>query len=90
LDELRNLLSQLGLGAAADPIYEMITDLDGENLTVRQLEQSIRQILRLHGFEPCADAVISALGEVGFGGLQPRHARDGHDGEAKAAANKRR
>jgi hypothetical protein len=70
LDELGNLLSQLGLGAAAGPLYDMIMDLEAENLSPPQLEHAIRNVFRLHGFESCAEAVIAALGEVGFAGLQ--------------------
>jgi hypothetical protein len=74
LDELKNLLGQLELGAAADSIYDMIMDLDADRLTLTQLEHAIRSIFALHGFEACADAVIAALQEVGFA-----------DGEGKAA-----
>lgn len=70
MDELRNLLSQLGLGVAAEPLYDMIMDLEAENLSPPQLEHAIRNVFRIHGFEPCADAVIAALAEVGFAGLQ--------------------
>jgi hypothetical protein len=69
LDELMNLLSQLGLGTSALPIYDMIMDLDAESMTLPQLEQAIRSILMLHGGEACADAVIAALAELGFAGL---------------------
>jgi hypothetical protein len=87
LDELENLLGQLGLGPAADPIYDMILDLEPCCLTPPQLEQAIRSILRLHGFEPCADAVIAALGEVGFAGLARRRTRVPRDGEVKATGD---
>lgn len=86
MDELRHLLAQLGLGAAAGPIYDMILDLDPVNMTRRELEQAIRQVFTLHGFEACADAAVAALGEIGFAGLCARGARDG---EGKAAGLKR-
>jgi hypothetical protein len=85
MDELENLLGQLGLGAAARPIYDMIMDLDAQNLTTPQLTEAIHSILRVHGFEACADAVIAALGEVGFAGLERRRTRSERDGEVKAA-----
>ena len=69
LDELMNLLSQLRLGPAARPIYDLVRDLDAEARTPQWLEQQIRNILRLHGAAACADAVIGALVEVGFAGL---------------------
>jgi hypothetical protein len=72
LDELMNLLAQLGLGTSALPIYDMIMDLDSESMSLPQLEQAIRSILTLHGHEACADAVIAALAEVGFAGLGTR------------------
>jgi hypothetical protein len=84
LDELRHLLDQLGLGAASDPIYDMILDLDAESMSLPQLEQAVRSILTLHGCAACADAVIAALGEVNFFGLQSRAAQDG---EGKAAGS---
>jgi hypothetical protein len=69
LDELMHLLSQLGLGTTALPIYDMIMDLEVESMTPPQLEQAIRGILTLHGSEACADAVLAALAEVKFAGL---------------------
>ena len=86
MDEVRHLLGQLGLGTAADSIYDMIMDLDIENRTPRELEQDIRQVFELHGFAACADAAVSALAEAGFRGLSQRNARDG---EGKAAGLKR-
>jgi hypothetical protein len=82
LDELMNLLAQLGLGISALPIYDMIMDLDTESMSQPQLEHAIRSILTLHGCEPCSDAVIGALAEVGFAGLgtrapERRHSRGG-------------
>ena len=69
MDELTHLLAQLGLGTTALPIYEMIMDLETESMTPPQLERAIRDILALHGCEACADAVIGALAEVKFAGL---------------------
>jgi hypothetical protein len=69
LDELANLLAQLGLGTTAQPIYDMIMDLEADAMTPLQLEQAIRDILTLHGCEACADAVVAALAEVKFAGL---------------------
>jgi hypothetical protein len=69
LDELTHLLAQLGLGTTAQPIYDMLMDLEADAMTPPQLEQAIRGILTLHGHEACADAVIAALAEVKFAGL---------------------
>jgi hypothetical protein len=69
LDELTNLLAQLGLGTSALPIYDMIMDLDVESMTPPQVERAIRGILTLHGQDACADALIAALAEVRFAGL---------------------
>jgi hypothetical protein len=73
LDELRNLLDQLGLGVASDSIYHMIMDLDTSSMSLPQLERATRGILALHGREACADAVIAALAEVNF--FEPAAAR---------------
>ena len=64
-----HLLAQLGLGTTAQPIYDMIMDLEADAMTPLQLEQAIRGVLSLHGYEACADAVIAALAEVKFTGL---------------------
>jgi hypothetical protein len=85
MDELENLLGQLGLGAAVRPIYDMIMDLDAQNLTTPQLTEAIHDILRVHGFEPCADAVIAAMAEVGFAGFERHRTRSERNGEVKAA-----
>jgi hypothetical protein len=69
VDELMHLLAQLGLGTTAQPIYAMIMDLDADAMTPPQLEQAIRGILLLHGCGACADAVVAALAEVKFTGL---------------------
>ena len=66
---LYQLLGQLGLGAATQPLCELIVDLEGESMTVRQLQQEIRSVLRRHGIEDHSGAVISALVELGFAGL---------------------
>ena len=67
-----NLLSQLRLGPAARPIYDLVRDLDNETRTAQWLEREIRNILRLHGAAACADAVICTLTEVGFDGLSQK------------------
>jgi len=64
-----HLLAQLGLGTTAQPIYDMIMDLEADAMTPPQLEQAIRGIFTLHGYEACADAVVAALAEVKFAGL---------------------
>ena len=76
MDELANLLAQLGLGTSALPIYDMIMDLDADSMTPPQLEQAIRSVLALHGYAACADAVIAALAEVGPGWMNG-HGRAG-------------
>ncbi|MEP7244207.1 MAG: hypothetical protein ABI885_11020 [Gammaproteobacteria bacterium] len=83
-----NLLSQLGLGPAARPIYELVTDLELEALTPKWLEQQIRNILTFHGAAACSDAVIEALVEVGFAGLDD--AADGQREDAEDCNSTRR
>jgi len=77
LDELMNLLGQLGLGPAARPIYDLVRDLDNETRTPQWFEYEIRNILSLHGAAACADAVIDALIEVGFKGLSRKEQKGG-------------
>jgi hypothetical protein len=66
LEMLYQLLRQLGLGAAVQPLCELISDLEGESMTVRQLQQEIRTVLRRHGMEDRSEAVIAALVELEF------------------------
>jgi hypothetical protein len=68
-EELYYLLSQLGLGAAARPLCNLLASLAGESMTVRQLQQEIRTVLHLYGSDDRAGEVISALVELGFAGL---------------------
>jgi hypothetical protein len=80
---LYQLLGQLGLGAAAQPLCELIVELEGESMTVRQLQQEIRSVLRRCGVEDCSDTVISALVELGFAGLSlPESVSNEDAGEA--------
>lgn len=68
-EELFHLLSQLGLGAAARPVCDLIADLTGETLSLQLLRQEILNVLHRHGGANCAEAVISAMVELGFAGL---------------------
>jgi hypothetical protein len=80
---LYQLLGQLGLGAATRPLCELITDLEGESMTVRQLQQEIRSVLRRHGVADRSEVVIAALVELGFAGLsEAQVARNEDTGEA--------
>jgi hypothetical protein len=67
--ELYHLLSQLGLGSAARPICDLVADLVGESMSLQLLQQEILTVLHRHGGANCADAVISAMVELGFAGL---------------------
>lgn len=69
LEELYHLLRQLGLGPAARPICDLIADLMGESMSLQLLQQEIVNVLQRHGGANCADAVISAMVELGFAGL---------------------
>jgi hypothetical protein len=68
-EELYHLLGQLGLGAAARPLCDLIASLAGEAMTVRQLQQEIRNVLHQYGSGDRAGVVISALVELGLAGL---------------------
>lgn len=84
-EELYHLLSQLGLGAAARPICDLIGDLVGESMSLQLLQQEILTVLHRHGGANCADAVISAMVELGFAGLS-RANTDQSTNEGVAAA----
>jgi hypothetical protein len=84
-DELFHLLRQLGFGAAARPICDLIADLMGESMSLQLLHQEILNVLQRHGGANCADAVISAMVELGFAGLSRADA-DQSTNEGVAAA----
>jgi hypothetical protein len=69
IEELYHLLSQLGLGAAARPLCDLVAGLAGESMTVRQLQEEIRTVLNRYGSANRAEIVISALVELGLAGL---------------------
>jgi len=83
-EELFHLLSQLGLGAAARALCDLISDLTGESMSLQQLQQEVRNVLKRHGGGDCVDAVVSALVELGFVGRA--HADLGENEGAGAAA----
>ena len=84
-EELYHLLSQLGLGAAARPICDLIADLIGESMSLQLLQQEILTVLHRHSGTNRADAVISAMVELGFAGLSRADA-DQSTNEGVAAA----
>ena len=86
-EELFNLLCQLGLGPAARPVCDLLADLTGEAMTLQQLQQEIRTVLRPHGRVQRAGTVIAALVELGLAGFVP--AADDETEDSAAAATKR-
>ena len=73
-EELFHLLRQLGFGAAARPICDLIADLMGESMSLQLLRQEIVNVLHRHAGANRADAVISAMVELGFAGLSRANA----------------
>jgi hypothetical protein len=78
-EELFNLLCRLGLGPAARPACDLIADLTGETMTLQQLLQEIRNVLRQHGRAHRTGAVISALVELGLAGFAPSASEENED-----------
>ena len=68
-ETLYHLLCELGLGAAARPLCDLIADLTGESMSLPQLQQEILNVLRLHDRDDRADAVIGAIVQLGFAGI---------------------
>jgi len=85
-EELFHLLSQLRLGAAARPLCDLVSDLTGESMSLPQLRQEIRNVLKLHGGGNCADAVIAAMVELGFAGLRDERAEENEGAGAAVRA----
>ncbi|MEJ1961557.1 MAG: hypothetical protein WDO56_08445 [Gammaproteobacteria bacterium] len=86
-EELFNLLCRLGLGPAARPACDLVADLTGEAMTLQQLQQEIRSVLRPHGCAHRVGVVISALAELGLAGFVASTAAQGED--SGSAASKR-
>ena len=84
-EELFHLLCQLGLGPAARPVCELLADLTGETMTLQQLHQEVRSVLRPHGRIHRTGVVISALVELGLAGAIPTASEDNEDSDAAAA-----
>jgi hypothetical protein len=86
-EELYHLLNQLGLGAAARPVCDLVADLMGESMSLQLLQQEILTVLHRHGGAHSADAVLSALVELGFAGLSRAHTdQSTNEGVASAEA----
>src|SRR5262245_3455581 len=75
-EELYDMLCELGLGAAARPLCDLFADLAGEPMSLSQLQQEIRNVLRNHSGERLVDEVITRLIAHGFAGLS-RKSQDG-------------
>ncbi len=84
-EELFNLLCRLGLGPAAKPACDLIARLAGESMSLRHLQQEIRNVLTHHGRAHLTGTVISTLVELGLAGFVPT-AEDGTEDAAAAAA----
>ena len=87
-EELYDLLCELGLGAAAQPLCDFIADLVGESLSVSQLHQEIRNVLHAHGGQGCADDIVAHLVAQGFAELRGKD-DDAFDNEGAGAAAQR-
>ena len=85
-EELFQLLCRLGLGPAARPVCDLMADLTGESMTLQQLHQEIRNVLRPHGRVKRTGVVISALVELGLAAHAPAAANDENEDSAAAAA----
>jgi hypothetical protein len=68
-EELYQLLSQLGLGAATRPLCDLLTRLTGEIMTLQHLYHEIHGVLKLHGASSRTDTVISAMADLGLIGF---------------------
>jgi hypothetical protein len=84
-EELHDLLCELGLGAAARPLCDLIADLVDESLSLSQIQQEIRTVLHLHGSEACPDEIIAHLVTQGFAGVYYK-GDDARDNEGAGAA----
>ena len=83
-EELFHLLSQLGLGAAARPVCDFLADVAGETMTLQQLQQEIRNVLRPYGRVHRTGAVISALVELGLAAVASASEENEDSGAAAA------
>lgn len=66
MDQLLNLLSQLGLGIATNAIYDLIKSSASKPIEQEELLLEIQNRINLSGVNMRADTVISALSQNGF------------------------
>ncbi len=85
-EELFNLLCHLGLGPGAKPVCDLIARLAGETMSLRQLQQEIRNVLTHHGRAHLTATVVSTLVELGLAGYSPASDDEGNEDAGAAAA----
>lgn len=73
MDQLLNLLSQLGLGIATNAIYDLIKSSASKPIEEKELLLEIQNRINLSGVNMRADTVISALSQNGFLSIQGSH-----------------
>ncbi len=83
-EELYDLMCELGLGAAARPLCDLIADLAGESMSLPLLQQEIRSVLHVHGGAACVDEIIAHLVTHGFADFYRKHGVN-NEGEGAAA-----
>jgi len=66
MDQVLPLLGQLGLGVAANSIFELLKGLATRSVTTEQLRQEIQNRIDLNGVGMRAETVIDALAQNGF------------------------
>lgn len=64
--DLLTFLGQLGLGVAANGVYDVLKGLSGKSFTQQELAGVIQNQLTLHGVSMHAQTVVNALAQNGF------------------------
>jgi hypothetical protein len=74
MDQLLNILTQLGLGVATNAIYDFLKKtLAEKQINSQQIVNEIQNQIKMHGVSVQADTVINALVQNGFLEINQSH-----------------
>ncbi len=73
MDPLLTALSQLGLGLAANAVYDLIKNLGSKTSDAQKVAEEIQNKINMFGVSMRAETVINALAQNGFLVIQQSH-----------------
>lgn len=73
MDPLLAALGQLGLGLAANAVYDLLKGLAGKSVDTQKVTHEIQDRINIYGISMRAETVIEALAKNGFLVIQQSH-----------------